>query len=514
MRTYPYMRRGIHTFVWIVVVIAVQCSVQCGVHARAGRRLGSWDEAREGVRIVRSEFDLNLSGRLLLDSVEDISERDTTSDKSVRRGLPTVYRNQERNQDEENQDERQDEDLAPSLSPSEIPSEISSQVPSWSPKLDDAPRPAPGEGQSEAACPSISLSETSLMIRIDRMRGPWNYASVVKTQCKNSDGTEYDPVYTQLGAGRLVVYRNRRYLYVAPGDIVGTLSCGQELECTHALIYQTAFGNVLYDLPGGECGYDYRVFVQWGYRQQGVGFTCEDPGTLIYTLMCSECQSPTFDWDLAYNMSGEVLERQLPSNRTFNYVMVITAVSVVGFVVIVAFIAMVIRGRRRARIDRDVAAMVSRRQQERSGRAQDKPPELFEVGDTDDGEVSMTELAVIGKDYTGPIVVKYDTLVDDPVDDDVQAGPRDLENGSQSLSSDELLLSRNTSKASTNWTLTQIAVLDDEAEEGEEEQENGADNGVERHDEEDPGHVGVEAGRNNDNGPSDSSEPESQLPPP
>ena len=46
-------------------------------------------------------------------------------------------------------------------------------------------------------CPTISLSETSLMVRVDRLRGPaWTLASGIRTECWNSDGTEYDPVYT------------------------------------------------------------------------------------------------------------------------------------------------------------------------------------------------------------------------------------------------------------------------------------------------------------------------------
>jgi hypothetical protein len=47
-------------------------------------------------------------------------------------------------------------------------------------------------------CPTISLSETSLMVRADRMRfGPTlMLASGIRTECMNSDGTVYDPVYT------------------------------------------------------------------------------------------------------------------------------------------------------------------------------------------------------------------------------------------------------------------------------------------------------------------------------
>jgi hypothetical protein len=46
-------------------------------------------------------------------------------------------------------------------------------------------------------CPTISLSETSLMVRVDRLRGPtMTLANGIRTECTNSDGTEYNPVYT------------------------------------------------------------------------------------------------------------------------------------------------------------------------------------------------------------------------------------------------------------------------------------------------------------------------------
>jgi len=195
------------------------------------------------------------------------------------------------------------------------------------------------------------------------------------------------------------------------------------------------------------------------------------PG-LLYTLMCDECQSPDFDWDLAYNMSGDPLERKTGWS-SFNYVLVISAVSVVAFGVGVALMVMFVKGRRRAAIDRDVARIVSERERARLERGEGpKPPELFEVG-AGTGEVELVE---IGKEYTGPIVVKYDTLMEaveavEAVEEEVE---EQLSGGDASLR-----LSRSLSRATTNWTMTQIAVLDPEI--GEEEvgeEEVGEDAGV------------------------------------
>jgi hypothetical protein len=284
--------------------------------------------------------------------------------------------------------------------------------------------------------------------------------------------------------GRVVVYRNQRYVQVAPNMEVGTLACGEQLECRHSLRFDSRFfGELWYQFSRDDCGYDYRTFIQWGYGQVGTGFTCENPGNFLYTLMCAECQDPSFDWDLAYNMSGELLERPQTSTRTFNYVMIITAVSVVGCVVLVAIAGVIIRGRRRARIDRDVVAMMGRRDGARPG-GQDKPPELFEVGDEEEEECGSLEMAVIGEDYKGPIVVKYDTLIAEE-DVDPSCGLGD-EKGSQSGLSGDLSLSRNASKVSTNWTLTQIAVIDNEVDEGNADEGN-ADEG-------NAGEVGVDKG--------------------
>ena len=273
----------------------------------------------------------------------------------------------------------------------------------------------------------------------------------------------------------MVVYRNQQYVQVAPREVVGTLACGEQLECRHALRYDTSFfGELWYQFPADDCGYDYRTFIQWGYGQVGTGFTCENPGNLLFTLMCVECQDPSFDWELAYDLSGEPLERPTRT-RTFNYIMIVTAVSVVGLVVLVAILGVVIRGRRRARIDRDVAAVMARSDGTRPG-AQDKPPELFEVGDEEDGSGSV-EMSVIGEDYKGPIVVKYDTILSE-VDVDACCRLGD-EDGSQPRLSGDMSLSRNASKASTNWTLTQIAVIDNELEDSNTEEGNKEDGNTE-----------------------------------
>ena len=202
----------------------------------------------------------------------------------------------------------------------------------------------------------------------------------------------------------------------------------------------------------------------------------------MYTLMCDECQSPDFDWDLAYNMSGDPLERKTGSS-SFNYVLVISAVSVVAFGVGVALMVMFVKGRRRAAIDRDVARIVSERERARLERGEGpKPPELFEVG-AGTGEVELVE---IGKEYTGPIVVKYDTLMEDVegvegVEEEEEEEEGALEGGEQLSGGDaSLRLSRSLSRATTNWTMTQIAVLDPEIGEEEvgEEEKVGEDAGV------------------------------------
>ena len=304
-----------------------------------------------------------------------------------------------------------------------------------------------------------------------------------------------------------MVYRNQRYIQVASRMVVGEMACGDHLECSHALRHDIGYFGELWDqFPVDDCGYDYRTFIQWGYGQVGTGFTCEDPGNLLYTLMCVECQEPSFDWELAYNMSGDLMERPRTSSRTFNYVMIITAVSVVMLVVLVAIVGVIIRGRRRARIDRDVVAMMSRRDEARRG-TQDKPPELFEVGDdVEDGGGSL-EMAVIGEDYKGPIVVKYDTLISEETNAGCGLRDDDDDDGRQSRLSDDLALSRNASKASTNWTLTQIAVIDNEVDDGNADDGNADDGNADDGNEDQPirdGHLeGV--GSDNDGSPPSSS---------
>lgn len=134
---------------------------------------------------------------------------------------------------------------------------------------------------------------------------------------------------------------------------------------------------------------------------------------------------------MARNLSGPELEASAGSTPTsFNYIMVITAVSVVGFAVLVSLMAVLVRSRRRTAIDMRVAEMVSRNG--RNGRGSDsfKPPELFVVGED-------THLPV-DAEYSGPIVVL----------NAVGSNEEDSKH-ENSLES-----------ANTSWSLPQIAVPD------------------------------------------------------
>lgn len=383
--------------------------------------------------------------------------------KELRRGLPSVYRQG----DGRNNRDDQEQSGLDSTKENESDTETNDTMT----LLNDR----------NSTCPSISLAETTLMLRLDRLPGQWYYGVRIKTSCEGSNGESYPPVYTSLSGGDVVLYGNRRYVRVMPNEVVGSLSCGETIRCAHSLAYSTFGGIAEIQVASGEsCDYDYRNFIQWGYRERGLGYTCSEPG-LMYTLMCVECQFDDFDWDLAYNMSGDPLERGSSGSGSFNYVLVITAVSLVGFAIVVAFVVMIVRSRRRAGIDREVAEMVSRRERERREREREgseKPPELFEVGDV--------ELAEVGKGYTGPVVVRYDTLVEeDPeagIDADAMAGS--VAGGEQGagvamdkeLSGESSVpLSRATSRATTNWTLTQIAVLDPDI--GDEEVEESSERG-------------------------------------
>jgi hypothetical protein len=319
-----------------------------------------------------------------------------------------------------------------------------------------AAEPSVGDYTESTVCPEISLTETSLMVRVDRMPGFWYYEVQVKTECTSrgeddSDIEAYNPVFTPLSSAYLVTYGGRRYVRVSPNEVVASLSCGEILTCRHSLVARSPWGEEVSSVVSqGSCEFDYRNFIQWGYRQTGVGYTCSE-GALMYTLMCVECQFEDFDWDLAYNMSGPFLDRS-GSGRTFNYVMVIVAVSVVGFAVLVAFGAMVVRNRRRAAINGRVSEMVSRVNADRDSQGSRKSPELFTVGD-EDGAVE------IDKEYTGPIVVKYESIRDDGDFSGESTGP-EAEGAEVDLNRE---MGRTSSKKITNWTMTQIAVLDPDA---------------------------------------------------
>lgn len=160
-----------------------------------------------------------------------------------------------------------------------------------------------------------------------------------------------------------------------------------------------------------------------------LGFEISIAHTLYHEMQ--ECQEDAFPWELARNLSGPELEPSTGSTSTsFNYIMVITAVSVVGFAVLVSLLAVLVRSRRRTAIDMRVAEMVSRNG--RNGRGSDsfKPPELFVVGE--DAHLP------VDSEYSGPIVV-------------LNAVGSHEEDSTHDSSLEP---------ASTSWSLPQIAVLD------------------------------------------------------
>jgi hypothetical protein len=268
---------------------------------------------------------------------------------------------------------------------------------------------------ADETCPDISLEETSLMIREDLLPiyvrySMFSYSFNIRTQCRASGsdggpGSVFDPVYTPLqfqGQDRVttVMFGGYRYLRVYPKQVVGSMRCGEQITCDVDLVAPfSGFGIEPYSLlklAKGDCDYDYRNFIQWGYKQRGLGFTCNE-GMVFYTLMCVECQEDYFPWELAYNLSGPVLEDTRESTMSsFNYVMVITAVSVVGFAVLMSLVAVLVRSRRRrAAIDSRVAEMVNVSRNTNN----EKPPEVFVLSeDCVDGFVPPP-------DYSGPIVV-------------------------------------------------------------------------------------------------------------
>ena len=283
---------------------------------------------------------------------------------------------------------------------------------------------------ADATCPQISLEETSLMIREDLLPiyvrySMFSYSFNIRTQCRvsgsdGSSGSVFDPVYTPLqfqGQDRVttVMFGGYRYLRVYPKQVVGSMSCGEQITCDVDLVSPfSGFGIEPYSLlrlAKGDCDYDYRNFIQWGYKQRGLGFTCNE-GMVFYTLMCVECQDENFPWELAYNLSGPVLEDTRESTMSsFNYVMVITAVSVVGFAVLISLVAVLVRSRRRrAAIDSRVAEMVNVSRNTNN----EKPPEVFVLSeDCVDGFVPPPG-------YSGPIVV-LNTNSLNPNDDNIKS---------------------------------------------------------------------------------------------
>eukprot|EP00889_Picochlorum_renovo_P007075 jgi/Picre1/34105/NNA_001580.t1 len=312
------------------------------------------------------------------------------------------------------------------------PSHTSNVVKEWMPVGDGQPGQDMNDGNwfnasilqaddGQDVCPKITLQEKSLLLR-------WrNIPTFVVFS-----GQFYQRHWEN---GNIRAYNGVPYIHLYPKVVVGSLSCGEVMNCDVDIV--DSFGGRIGDDPKvvtrlatGGCDYDYRNFVQWGYKQKGLGFTC-DEGSVYFTLMCEECQEDTFPWELARNLSGPELEASAGSTSTsFNYIMVITAVSVVGFAVLASLMAVLVRSRRRTAIDMRVAEMVSRNG--RNGRGSDsfKPPELFVVGED-------THLPV-DAEYSGPIVV-------------LNAVGSNEEDSKQENS---------LGSANTSWSLPQIAVLD------------------------------------------------------
>lgn len=304
--------------------------------------------------------------------------------------------------------------------------------------LDSPPYSAGDETTIQSAateCPEITLRETSVMLRESLIPGIGLPLFQVKTQCSLKDGQQFDSVYTPLTRDyNFVVFGGYRFIRIYPNVAVGTLKCGEVLTCELSLVSVLPGREYkLATLASESCTFDYRNFIQWGYQQQGLGFTCME-GSAYYTLTCEECQRDDFPWELAYNLSGPILEES-SSSRSFNYIMVITAVSIVGFAILISFVAIVIRSRRRTAIDLRVSEMVSRNGG--SSREPEKLPELFIVSENDD------EGCQPSSEYNGPIVVFNASTLED--DDSI-----DLPQSSTELRG----------APSTQWSLSQIAVVD------------------------------------------------------
>lgn len=292
---------------------------------------------------------------------------------------------------------------------------------------------------SSDECPIISLRETSVMLRESMLPGLGIVVPLfqVKTQCQLVDGNTFRPVYTPIQDYERVVFGGYRFIRMYPDAVVGTLQCGQVLTCDLSIVSSVRGREFeVARLASGSCSYDYRNFIQWGFEQKGLGFTCSE-GSAYYTLTCEECQYDDFPWELAYNMSGPILEDS--SSPSFNYIMVITAVSVVGFAILISFVAILIRSRRRSAIDLRVAEMVSRTGA--SSRAHDKPPELFIVSEDGDG------VCLPSPEYSGPIAVFHASKLENP--------GTDIEQVSTDSCASELQ-----PVPSAQWSLSHIAIVD------------------------------------------------------
>ena len=197
---------------------------------------------------------------LLLVQVVLVLTMGSTDGRKLSRGLPSVYRTGGPSTDDASTDDASTDDVS---TVRQVTADGSSAMPT---------------------CPGINLTETSLMVGLNRIPGGWTYGVQFKTSCTDSNGKAYDPVYTSLGEAAVVVYRRQQFLRVWPNEIVGALSCGMTIQCAHSLVYSSASLGRSTELrlsSGESCDYDYRNFIQWGYKERGLGYTCSEDGRVL-----------------------------------------------------------------------------------------------------------------------------------------------------------------------------------------------------------------------------------------
>ena len=163
-------------------------------------------------------------------------------------------------------------------------------------------------GNGQSGCPRITLQEKSLLLRWRNIptfvvfSGQFYQRYLVRTRCGLDGGEMFEPVFTPLvvdrfaGAGEngnIRSYNGVPYIHLYPQAVVGSLNCGEVMHCDVDIVdsFAGSIGDdprVITKLATGGCDYDYRNFVQWGFKQKGLGFTC-DEGSVYFTLMCEVC---------------------------------------------------------------------------------------------------------------------------------------------------------------------------------------------------------------------------------